>query len=78
MDCRPKKIMTKKKLLKKRQNTRKKDYDLLQDGSVLPSGKPPHDNTATVLTTSKIWSWIPEGLTAKTDGLTDDWPSVAK
>jgi hypothetical protein len=30
----------------------------------------PH-NTTTVLTTAKISSWVPEGLTAKTDGLTN-------
>jgi len=39
----------------------------LQDRTVLPSGKMSYDiNTATVLTTARMWSWIPEGLIAKT------------
>jgi hypothetical protein len=46
-----------------------KEYDLLQDRPFLRPGKMPHDKTATVLTTAKIWSWVPEGLNAKTDGL---------
>jgi len=33
-----------------------------------------HDNiTATVLTTAKIWSWVPERLNAKMDGWMDGW-----
>jgi hypothetical protein len=49
-----------------------KDCDLLQVRPALPSRKTPHDKqTAIVLTTAKIWSWVPEGLNAKTDGLTD-------
>jgi len=31
---------------------------------------PTTNKTATVLITTKIWSWVPEGLNAKTDGLT--------
>jgi hypothetical protein len=58
-------------------NTYKK-YDLLQDRPIHPSGKMAHDNKiASVLSTAKIWSWVPEGLNAKTDWLTD-WPSVEK
>jgi hypothetical protein len=42
------------------------------DRLTLPSGKLPHgNNTATVLTVAKIWSWVPEGLNAKTDRQTD-------
>jgi len=54
---------------------------LLQDRPVFPLGKMPHDNTANVLTTAKIWSWVPEGLNAKTDrpqpqsNSDSDWPS---
>jgi len=69
MDCRPKKIMTKKKLLKKRQNTRKKDYDLLQDGSVLPSGKPPHDINPVTNCSYKLVRG--HGRPQGQDGLTD-------
>jgi hypothetical protein len=32
---------------------------------------PTTNKTATILTTAKIWSWIPKGLSAKTDWLTD-------
>jgi hypothetical protein len=45
--------------------------DLLHDRPVLSSERKPHDKTATVLTTAKIWSRVPEGLSAKTGWLTD-------
>jgi len=41
-----------------------KDCDLLQD-------RPTSNKTATVLTTAKIWSWVPEWFNAKTDWPTD-------
>jgi hypothetical protein len=53
-----------------------KDCDLLQDRPVLPTGKTPHDKPATVLTKVKILLYVPEGLNAKTDWLTD-WLTVA-
>jgi hypothetical protein len=34
-------------------------------------GRPPTNNTATVLTTANICTRVPEGLNARTDGLTD-------
>jgi hypothetical protein len=57
------------------------DCDLLQHRPVLPSGKTPHDNnTTTVLTIAKIWSWVPKGLNAKADWLTDltVWPTISR
>jgi len=38
------------------------------------------DKTANVLTTAEIWSWVPEGLNAKTNWLTDcmDWIHLAQ
>jgi len=51
-----------------------KDCDLLHDRPVLPLGRSPHDKTASVLTTAKIWTWVPEGLNAKTDWLTVTLP----
>jgi len=37
------------------------------DLSSRQGGRPTTNKTAAVLTTSKIWSWVPEGLNAKTD-----------
>jgi len=34
-------------------------------------GSPTTNKTATVWNVTKIWSRVPEGLNAKTDGLTD-------
>jgi hypothetical protein len=43
----------------------------VKDRPVLPSGKTPHDvNTADVLAIAKIWSWVPEALSDKSDWLT--------
>jgi hypothetical protein len=41
-----------------------KDCDLLQD-------RPMTNKTATALTITTIWSWVPEGLNVKKDWLTD-------
>jgi len=41
------------------------------DPSSRQGGRPTTNETATVLTTAKIGSRFPEGLNAKTDGLTD-------
>jgi len=48
-----------------------KDCYLLQKISAFLTGRTPYDKTAIVLTTTKIWSWVPEGLNAKMEGLTD-------
>jgi hypothetical protein len=46
------------------------------DLSSRQGGRPTTNKTATVLTTAKIWSWVPEGLNAKTVWLTD-WLTVS-
>jgi hypothetical protein len=62
--------------------TSHKTYPSSRQGGCLTTNK-----IAALLTTNKIWSWIPEGLNAKTDGLTElqlqsnsdsDWMSFAK
>jgi hypothetical protein len=55
-----------------------KDCDLLHDRPVLSTGRAPYyDKPATVLTATKVWSWIAEGFDAKTDWL-DGWPLFVK
>jgi len=46
-----------------------KDFELLQDRPVLWTGRTLHDKTATVLTKTEIWLWVPQGLNAKSDCL---------
>jgi len=41
-----------------------------QDRPILSTGRMPHDKTETVMTTTKIWSWVPEGARSQ-DGWTD-------
>jgi hypothetical protein len=53
-----------------------KDCDLSQGRPILSTERAPHDRTATVLTTAKILSWVPEG-TRRKDGRTD-WLTVVK
>jgi len=53
-----------------------KDSNLLQDRPVLSTGRTHHNKTAIVLTTTKTWSWIPDGA-QRQDGLRDR-PSVVK
>jgi hypothetical protein len=43
----------------------------MTDPSFRQGEHPTTYKTTTVFTTTKIWSWVPEGLNAKTDWLTD-------
>jgi len=51
-----------------------KDCVLLHDRPVSSRGRTPHDKKAIVLTTTKLWSWVPQGLNNKTGC---DWPTVS-
>jgi len=42
----------------------------MTDLSSRRGGRPTTNKTADVLTRTKIWSWVPEGLNAKTDRVT--------
>jgi len=50
-----------------------KHCNLLHDRPVLSTGRTLHDKIETVLTKTKIWSCVPDGLNSKTDS-----PSVVK